>query len=329
MERFPGANSSTLTIPSVQKWNAGSYHCIVSNIVGTQTTEPVKLTIGEGQILSILIQSVSQMCTFCIYMHAADPPKITIHPQEIRNAVPDKFAMFTVQAIGTEHMYYHWQCKIRVKSGEWQLCDVESFPGATSSTLIIPSVQKSDEGSYRCIVSNIAGSETSGPAFLVTGEKFRYVWECHTCTHMHQIYVLLSIAESPRITGHPQEVKDAIPNKPVSFAIQAIGTEPLSYQWERKPGDGSGGWQLCHVEWFLGSNNSELTISCVQKSDKGSYRCIVSNIVGSQTSEAVELSIGKIQITYTYHKSLHCIFSMCSCSSHNYCSSKRTKECCS
>ena len=120
---------------------------------------------------------------------------------------------------------------------------------------------------------------------------------CHMCTHTHHTYVLLSIAESPKITAHPQELKDVIPNKPVSFAIRATGTEPLRYQWEIKPGDGSGGWQSCNVEGFSGSNSSELTISHVQKSDEGSYRCVVGNIVGSQTSEPVKLSIGKIQIT--------------------------------
>ena len=50
------------------------------------------------------------------------------------------------------------------------MCDVESFPGANSSTLTIPSVHKSNEGSYRCTVSNCAGSETSESATLTVGE---------------------------------------------------------------------------------------------------------------------------------------------------------------
>ena len=52
----------------------------------------------------------------------------------------------------------------------WQLCDVERFPGANSSTLTIPSVQKSNEGSYHCTVSNYAGSATSESATLTVGE---------------------------------------------------------------------------------------------------------------------------------------------------------------
>ena len=68
---------------------------------------------------------------------------------------------FSIQATGTEPLNYQWECKIGDGSGEWQSRDVESFRGANSSTLTIPSVQKSNEGSYCCIVSNCAGSETS------------------------------------------------------------------------------------------------------------------------------------------------------------------------
>ena len=119
----------------------------------------------------MLIQSVSQMFS----IRTADPPTITAHPQELKDAVPDKFAMLTVQATGTEPLQYQWQHKMRAESGEWQSCDVVRFSGATSSSLIILSLKKSDEGSYRCIVSNIAGSQSSEPALLTTGEKFRYV----------------------------------------------------------------------------------------------------------------------------------------------------------
>ena len=112
---------------------------------------------------------------YIVYLHTADPPEIIAHPQELKDAVLDKFAMFTVQATGTEPLKYQWQHKMRAESGEWQSCDVARFSGATSSALIILSVQRSDEGSYRCIVSNTVGSLTSEPALLTTGEKFRYV----------------------------------------------------------------------------------------------------------------------------------------------------------
>ena len=87
-------------------------------------------------------------------------------------------------------------------------------------------------------------------------------------------------------------MKDAVPGKPVTFSIQATGTEPLNYQWECKIGGGSGEWQSRDVESFRGANSSTLTIPSVQKSNEGSYRCIVSNCAGSETSQCGTLTVG-------------------------------------
>ena len=94
---------------------------------------------------------------------AVEPPIITTHPREIKDTVPGNLVTFTIQATGTEPLNYQWGYKI----GDGN--DVERIPGANSSTLTIPRVQKSNEGSYRCTVSNCAGSETSECATLTVG----------------------------------------------------------------------------------------------------------------------------------------------------------------
>ena len=98
----------------------------------------------------------------CLFLHVADPPRITIHPQDL-NAIQGKSAKFIIRATGTEPVNYHWQWKPAEEEGEWQPCPAEWCDGAT---LIIPSVQKSNEGSYCCVISNCAGNETSKPANL-------------------------------------------------------------------------------------------------------------------------------------------------------------------
>ena len=103
--------------------------------------------------------------------------------------------------------------------------------------------------------------------------------------------------EPPRITAHPQELKNVVPIKPLTFTVQATGREPLNYQWEIKAGNGNGGWQLCDVESFPGANSSTLTIPSVQKSNEGSYRCTVSNCVGSETSESATLNVGELNLS--------------------------------
>ena len=79
------------------------------------------------------------------------------------------------------------------------------------------------------------------------------------------------------------------------FTIQATGTDPLSYKWQWKPAAEAEGlseeslWQPCDAE---GADSASLTITSVQKSNEGSYHCVVSNIAGTQTSEPAKLSIG-------------------------------------
>ena len=58
----------------------------------------------------------------------------------------------------------------------------------------------------------------------------------------------LYTAEPPRITTHPQNVKDAIPGSSAKFTVQATGTEPLNYDWQWKPaekGSGNKEWEPC------------------------------------------------------------------------------------
>ena len=107
----------------------------------------------------------------------------------------------------------------------------------------------------------------------------------------------IHVADPPRITTHPRELKDVAPGKCAMFSVEATGTEPLSCKWEWNPAEDSSctdEWQLCDLENFLVADSSTLTIPCVQTFNEGSYRCIISNCAGSQLSKAAQLSVGKI-----------------------------------
>ena len=96
-----------------------------------------------------------------------EPPKITVHPKSLKEISPGKPVVFTVQATGTDPLNCHWQWN-PTEEEEWQSCPAEWSDGAT---LTIPSVQKSSEGSYRCVISNYAGTQTSNPAELIIGKN--------------------------------------------------------------------------------------------------------------------------------------------------------------
>ena len=114
------------------------------------------------------------MFALCTFLHVADPPRVISHPQELKDVVPSKSVMFATEATGTEPLRYEWEWKPVMGGGKWQSCYVERFPGADSSTLTIPSVQKFNEGHYRCVVSNCVGSQTTSPAKLRVGKSRQY-----------------------------------------------------------------------------------------------------------------------------------------------------------
>ena len=111
------------------------------------------------------------ICVFCFHMCVADPPRIITHPQELNNILQGKSSKFIILATGTDPLSYWWQWKPAEQEGEtdeWQPCDSEWFDGAT---LTIPTVQKSNEGHYCCVISNCAGASTSNPAKLSVGKN--------------------------------------------------------------------------------------------------------------------------------------------------------------
>ena len=162
------SGGSTLKIPRVQKLNERRYHCVISNFAGSQSSEPAILSVGKNPIFYASMQVQIITVTF---LSVAEPPRITNHPQDFKDVVPGTPVNFIITTTGTEPLSYQWQWKPAGEEGgseEWQLCDVE---GAQTVMLSIPNVQKSNEGKYRCNISNCAGIQTSNTATLSLGKK--------------------------------------------------------------------------------------------------------------------------------------------------------------
>ena len=106
---------------------------------------------------------------FDIFFFSDEPPTVINHPQTLSKVCPEADVSFAVQATGTDPLRYQWQWK-PVEEECWNPCDSEKFPGSDTSTVTIPNVQKTNEGSYRCVITNYAGSQTSKPAKLSIGK---------------------------------------------------------------------------------------------------------------------------------------------------------------
>lgn len=86
---------------------------------------------------------------------------------------------------------------------------------------------------------------------------------------------------APFFMGQPQSVSQA-GGGDVGFVGNALGTPPLTYQWQFEGGD------------IPGATLGSLTLTNVQPADAGSYSLIVSNIGGSSASSNAVLTLGRI-----------------------------------
>ncbi len=130
-----GATSATLTLKGVKGSNSGSYTVVVSGPKGSETSLSATLTV------------------------VTTAPKITTQPKAVL-VTKGKNASFKVKATGDAPLAYAWQ------KGNKNLKNGGEISGATTATLKITAAKAGDAGSYRVIVTNLAGKATSSVAKL-------------------------------------------------------------------------------------------------------------------------------------------------------------------
>jgi len=134
-----GAATDTLAIAGVDASDEGDYRCVVTGDCGTDVSNPAALTVSAE-------------------------PVITEQPRALE-VCQDCTATFDVEVLGAGALSYRWQ-----KDGV-ALYDGGDVSGSGTDTLEIAHVDASDEGDYRCRVSDDCGSTTSdGAALAVTAD---------------------------------------------------------------------------------------------------------------------------------------------------------------
>ena len=96
------------------------------------------------------------------------------------------------------------------------------------------------------------------------------------------------------MTVHPVDQTNIVPGSDVSFSVTATGIAPLSYQWQKDGVDLTDGGSI------TGATTATLTITGVMESDEGGYRCVVTNIAGTDTSDSALLTVGKLNCMHMY-----------------------------
>ncbi|MFM1769796.1 MAG: hypothetical protein RJA22_2325 [Verrucomicrobiota bacterium] len=124
-----GATTTNLVVVASNATWAGAYSVVVSNAAGLAVSDPAELVVISA-------------------------PVITNRPAD-RHVVAGSNVVFTVGAVGTAPLGYHWQL-----NGQ-PLTNGGRFSGATTATLTISAVTAAQEGVYSVLVSNAAGTASS------------------------------------------------------------------------------------------------------------------------------------------------------------------------
>ncbi|HXJ61550.1 MAG TPA: immunoglobulin domain-containing protein [Verrucomicrobiae bacterium] len=173
----------------------------------------------------------------------AGPPGFDTQPSSRTNNAGTT-AVFNVFAGGTEPLRYQWR-----KNGI-ALADGPDIVGATTATLTISNVSVADAGSYTVAITNDQGSVTSAVARLTVLD--------------------------PAIIAQPASQVSEV-GQSVTFSVTAVGTSPVTYQWQFNATD------------ILGATSPSLTITNLQSANLGNYTVIVANQFMSVTSAVATL----------------------------------------
>jgi hypothetical protein len=297
------SSSSIFTIRSVASTDAGSYTVVVTNSAGSVTSNAAVLTIntapsittqpssssvtaGSAASFSVVASGTEPLSyqwrkdgaaisgaissTYSISSTSAgDAGSYTVVVTNSAGSATSNAATLTVTAAATAPSITTQPSAATVTASsaasfsvlasgtpaptyQWKK-DGTSISGATASTYTISSTSSSNAGSYTVVVTNSIGSVTSNVATL-------------------------TVNTAPSSTTQPSASLVTV-GSAASFSVAATGTAPLSYQWRK---DGAA---------ISGATSSTYTISSTKTTDAGSYTVVVTNSIGSVTSNSTVLTI--------------------------------------
>ncbi len=229
-----GATTASYTISNVQVGAAGSYAVVVTNTIGSVTSSAATLTVTASAVA----------------------PTISTQPQNV-TVTAGVSAAFSVSAAGTSPLSYQW------KKG------TATIAAATNATYSIASTLLTDAGSYSVVVTNSAGTATSGSATLTVNPPLA----------------------APTITLQPTSETVATGHD-VSFSVATTANPAASYQWWIST-DGGATWASVQDGTnYAGATTGTLTVKNASVAMSGYlYRCTASNSSGSVNSSSLTLSV--------------------------------------
>ncbi|XP_020621161.1 protein sidekick-1-like [Orbicella faveolata] len=187
-----------------------------------------------------------------------DPPDITVDPQNTAVTEGDNVTL-SCNVDGNPAPSISWttdgfQVNTTINSRI-------SF-SADKKQLTITKVKRTDNGNYRCVANNSLGNATSDAATV-------------------------DVQYQPEITLHPEnQTKSEGDN--VTLSCNATGNPQPTISWTRNgfPVNTSNNSSISFSE-----DKKLLTITNVNRTDSGEYRCLANNSLGNETSDVARLDV--------------------------------------
>ncbi len=251
------------TAPLTYQWQrnaGGTWTAIPGATTATYTTSATVRASDDGVRFRVVVTNSAGSATSNAAALTVNPaplaPAFTSQPADITVTAPAS-ASFSVTVSGVPTPALQWQLST---DGGTTWNNISGANGTSYSTDATTTAQSGHR--YRAVASNSAGSALSSPAVLT----------------VEPAPVAPSIAVQPA---------DQAVTEPAAatFNVTAGGTAPLTYQWQRNV---AGTWTN-----ITGANAAGYTTpATVRANDDGAqFRAIVSNAVGSATSNPATLTV--------------------------------------
>jgi len=329
---YSGAQSSTLVIQADYSFEGVQLRCVVSNAIGSVTSNPATLT--------VLL-----------------PPRFTSSPADVTLTSVGGTAQFTSSATGRPAPAYRWQ-RLPAGGSAWaDLSNDDSYEGVTTATLSVKNVSFAMNGDqFRCVATNsvasvignsgrlnvglppvirtqpIVQTVSEGATFALSVELSQgtqpvtYQWYKDsqaivgatgasyqvlaatlsaagsyyvTITNpfgsvASQVTVVTIRAAPPVITTQPVS-QAVVAGDPATFRVVASSTATISYSWERKMSGNTDWVRLINGNGITGAATATLTIAeTLMSMNRDEFRCVVSNSGDSVLSDVAMLNLSPL-----------------------------------
>ena len=211
------------------------------------------VTFFDGGVYTcVASNTIGATTSTAVTLTVTSAPIITVDLPATKHLALGGTGSAAVTVVGTAPFAYQW----------WK--DGVKIPGAIKSSFAFAAVKTTAAGDYQVVVTNQGGAGTASSAHMI-----------------------VDVQNKPAIATAGQPVAATTISSGASFTLNctATGDPTLLYQWQFN------GVNLVDGGAVSGSTTGSLTINPAAFSNQGTYRCIVTNAVGSVTSRNAVVTV--------------------------------------